>query len=279
MGRGQDQWSKQGAGHCSGLRSGSCSYKGSGKARGHRGGKRKDQQSWETAQFPAFEMMQPAAKQASSLVPTGRRSDLDRGCGERSYRVRHGRAEDLERLSQDGKQGKKIGGRKGRPGVKVAGVPERPAKGFPGRQEQVHGQDGQTEPGRRQQPEEQEEAIMELQLILSKPKEMLKRKESEEDQVALEELEKLLTQPETPQGSGLASLVASAVKKNELNNEDKTLEEHRRQSQVPSTPTGRGTKPVAMTPPAPASSWGPRRRRRRRDTTTTKARSRSATPT
>ena len=81
---------------------------------------------------------------------------------------------------------------------------------------------------------------MELQLILSKPKEMLKRKESEEDQVALEELEKLLTQPETPQGSGLASLVASAVKKNELNNEDKTLEEHRRQSQVPSTPTGRG---------------------------------------
>ena len=120
---------------------------------------------------------------------------------------------------------------------------------------------------------------MELQLILSKPKEMLKRKESEEDQVALEELEKLLTQPETPQGSGLASLVASAVKKNELNNEDKTLEEHRRQSQVPSTPTGRGTKYVAMTPPAPASSWGSRRRRRRRDTTTTKARSRSATPT
>ena len=215
--------------------------------------------------------------QASSLVPTGRRSDLDRGCGERSYRVRHGRAEDLERLSQDGKQGKKIGGRKGRPGVKVAGVPERPAKGFPGRQEQVHGQDGQTEPGRGQQPEEQEEAIMELQLILSKPKEMLKRKESEEDQVALEELREAVDPARDTTREWTCLTGGQRGQEDELNNEDKTLEEHRRQSQVPSTPTGRGTKYVAMTPPAPASSWGPRRRRRRRDTTTTKARSRSAT--
>eukprot|EP00439_Symbiodinium_sp_Y106_P031315 s3300_g3.t1 len=226
-------------------------YKGGGKHKGHKHGKWKEQ-PWEASQFPTFEMMQPAARpdSSSSQQPTDVIMIEDAASGASEYvkrvqKVLNGfrKTESKARRLESDKEDLEAKWVEFQKGLRKAFLADRTK--YMDKMDKLNQDAAENQ-------KQKEEAIQELQMILSRPSEALKPKETEADAPAFAELEKLLT----PQASGLASMLASAMRTSDLTSEDKrqqilkAIDEHRKQARAPTTPPSRRSTFPVVTPPA-----------------------------